>query len=550
MSFLSLAGDDDDHFLCVFTTKSALDSERAMNELADIGVGREMGTISTTSIAFRNEPAHQNSTLSVTSQKKEKKGPSFSDSVKSRMIVKQVVERIMNSSAFTFDYVCMLVVASLIAAGGLATDNAVIVVASMLVSPLMGPVLAFTFGVTLKEKNMAKLGLFNEVLSLLICVVVGAIVGFVYALLSQNSNNWPTPQMSSRGTVSGLADGAFIAAASGVGVALSVLGDYLSTVVGVAISASLLPPAVNAGMLFAFPICFEIFPEWTEKSHTAFETEHDLFVMGALSLLLTIENIIIIFVMSRFMFWVKDVYIAKDHNDKVWKSVTNFRAMQPTRGNKRQSVIANAHPKTLTGTLSAKARQSFYGHNNMDYDFAANAGTLKGGVLATLNRQRSFMNTPSVAADENREGRQVKEVGLMVPIEEVARKQSGSWGSIDVIDVMDREREANSSDSEQKDSDESEQESMEPKKTLRGQRVGVNDLFTPATVAQITTPIANRTGDVFQERMDSAVGVGVEMIKQNEVSEVSGDAVGSAISGDVTGKDERDDSARPLVQSG
>merc|ERR1719334_1776270 len=138
--------------------------------------------------------------------------------------------------------------------------------------------------------------------------------------------------MTSRGTVVGLADGAFIAAASGIGVALSVLGDYLSTVVGVAISASLLPPAVNAGMLFAFPVCFDIFPSWTENSHEAFETEHDLFVMGALSLLLTIENIVIIFAMSRFMFWVKNVVVTKDHNNKVWKSVTNFRAMQPMRG--------------------------------------------------------------------------------------------------------------------------------------------------------------------------------------------------------------------------
>ena len=136
-----------------------------MDELADVGVGREMGVISTTSIAFRNEPQHYHHDELVKAKKKKAKQSTFSDSVKSRMIVKQVVERIMNSSAFTFDYVCMLIVASLIAAGGLATNNAVIVVASMLVSPLMGPVLAFTFGVTLKEVNMATIGLKNEILS-------------------------------------------------------------------------------------------------------------------------------------------------------------------------------------------------------------------------------------------------------------------------------------------------------------------------------------------------------------------------------------------------
>eukprot|EP01084_Bolivina_argentea_P198704 340179_1 len=210
------------------------------------------------------------------------------------MIVEQVVERIMNSSAFTFDYVCMLVVASLIAAGGLATDNAVIVVASMLVSPLMGPVLAFTFGVTLKEINMATLGLKNELLSLVICVICGFIVGFFYALLSQNVYNWPTEQMSSRGTIAGLADGAFIAAASGVGVALSVLGDYLSTVVGVAISASLLPPAVNCGMLASFPIFAILYPKWI-PANKRYTNKRELLSMAGWSLLLTIENIIIIF---------------------------------------------------------------------------------------------------------------------------------------------------------------------------------------------------------------------------------------------------------------
>lgn len=40
--------------------------------------------------------------------------------------------------------------------------------------------------------------------------------------------------------------GILIAIPSGAGVAVSVLGDYTASLVGVAISASLLPPAVNA----------------------------------------------------------------------------------------------------------------------------------------------------------------------------------------------------------------------------------------------------------------------------------------------------------------
>ncbi len=51
---------------------------------------------------------------------------------------------------------------------------------------------------------------------------------------------------SCRGLVRSLYVGVLIAVPSGAGVALSVLGSNSGSLVGVAISASLLPPAVNA----------------------------------------------------------------------------------------------------------------------------------------------------------------------------------------------------------------------------------------------------------------------------------------------------------------
>lgn len=48
--------------------------------------------------------------------------------------------------------------------------------------------------------------------------------------------------------------GVVVASASGGAVALSVTLGGISVLVGVAISASLLPPFVNSGMLFAYSI--------------------------------------------------------------------------------------------------------------------------------------------------------------------------------------------------------------------------------------------------------------------------------------------------------
>jgi len=56
--------------------------------------------------------------------------------------------------------------------------------------------------------------------------------------------------MTSRGTKTSLLVALPVAFFSGLGVAVSLLDDQTSSLVGVAISASLLPPAVNAGILW------------------------------------------------------------------------------------------------------------------------------------------------------------------------------------------------------------------------------------------------------------------------------------------------------------
>ena len=50
------------------------------------------------------------------------------------------VDNIRVGSSFQFDYFCLLLTASVLAAIGLASNNAVVIVASMLVSPIMNPV--------------------------------------------------------------------------------------------------------------------------------------------------------------------------------------------------------------------------------------------------------------------------------------------------------------------------------------------------------------------------------------------------------------------------
>lgn len=110
----------------------------------------------------------------------------------------------------TFDFVALLLVASILAGVGLIVNSTVVIVASMLVSPIMGPVMGITFGSRVLDWKLARESLGVEVGALVIAILTGAVVGLCGAF-SFYAEDWPTPEMASRGDVSGLITGVAIA---------------------------------------------------------------------------------------------------------------------------------------------------------------------------------------------------------------------------------------------------------------------------------------------------------------------------------------------------
>ena len=188
------------------------------------------------------------------------------------MLVTEAVNRIRSSAMWTFDYVALLVVASILACIGLVENSSVILVASMLVSPIMGPILAGVFGTAISDKQLRNGGIVHEVISLGMCIAVGFILGLIGSPFIEYGQyaieKWPTEEMVNRGDLRSLYVGVAIAIPSGAGVAISVLEDNTASMVGVAISASLLPPAVNAGLFWASAI---VMPQFI--GNTLYKTE-------------------------------------------------------------------------------------------------------------------------------------------------------------------------------------------------------------------------------------------------------------------------------------
>ena len=93
----------------------------------------------------------------------------------------EILTRIESGSQFTFDYLLLTALAATIAFYGLTENSTVVVVASMLVSPIMGPILAGIFGSVIHDKKIRNLGIKVELFSLIACVLIGFVMGLAYS---------------------------------------------------------------------------------------------------------------------------------------------------------------------------------------------------------------------------------------------------------------------------------------------------------------------------------------------------------------------------------
>lgn len=234
------------------------------------------------------------------------------------------------------------------------------------------PVIGLAYGSTIRDWKLVRTSMITELISLLFCIAVGATIAAISGPTSLH-DIWPTSvsvccvhypnernryvlvrcpsyliysasctqEMVSRGTMTTFIVALPIAFFSGLGVAVSLLDDQTSSLVGVAISASLLPPAVNAGVLWVCHLFVEndVIPQIPDvpatlpsevpglpapvpSNSTRYLEEIDsnceyddedcvvqlrYSTMGFNSLFITLANIALIWLSSMLMFRIKEV---------------------------------------------------------------------------------------------------------------------------------------------------------------------------------------------------------------------------------------------------
>lgn len=183
----------------------------------------------------------------------------FLKTATARLEVAQVVASVRNNGTLSFNYLSYAILASWIAALGLVDNGLIALLGSMLVSPMMGPVIAFTFGCVIKDASLRRLGLVSLFVTLGTCMVIGLLFGLIIFNFKEEwaDHAWPSKEMSDRGLTRVTWIGMLVSLPSGVALGLSLLEGNQSSLVGVAIAISLLPPAVNVGLLWSFSfICW------------------------------------------------------------------------------------------------------------------------------------------------------------------------------------------------------------------------------------------------------------------------------------------------------
>ncbi|MCP2670241.1 TIGR00341 family protein [Maricaulaceae bacterium EIL42A08] len=153
----------------------------------------------------------------------------------------ELYDDIAKGARLNSDFLLLTALSTLVVVFGLSADNIAAVIGAMVIAPLLGPILAFSFASALGDLPMMGKAARTALSGLAMGLGLSFAIGLIY------EPNLASGELMSR-TVVGL-DAPALALAAGAAAALSIATGLPATLVGVMVAVALLPPAATAGML-------------------------------------------------------------------------------------------------------------------------------------------------------------------------------------------------------------------------------------------------------------------------------------------------------------
>ncbi|MCV0412219.1 TIGR00341 family protein [Nitrosarchaeum sp.] len=191
----------------------------------------------------------------------------------------------------------MIAIASSVALVGLFANNASLVIGAMLLSPLLGPITAFSFNAAVGQpKKMYKAAKSGLVLTLVIIAIGAGLTAIASSFIELEI----TPEILARTEMTPV----FLVVAILLGLAggIAMSSDIPGILVGVAIAAALVPPAVVTGISIAM-------------------LDYDMFIN---SLTLTVANILGLVLGTMIVFFALGITPRKYHEQEQAKKYQSY----------------------------------------------------------------------------------------------------------------------------------------------------------------------------------------------------------------------------------
>lgn len=154
-------------------------------------------------------------------------------------------------AAFTPNFMLFTIISTVVAAAGLLTDSAAVVVGSMVIAPLLGPTVGASVGSIVNDNELFREGVKAQFLGLVLAVTSATVFAVIAKLtLYPNIDIQALGEVAARVNPGALS--LVIALGSGAAGALSLTAGASAPLVGVMIAAALIPPAAAVGLGIAY----------------------------------------------------------------------------------------------------------------------------------------------------------------------------------------------------------------------------------------------------------------------------------------------------------
>jgi uncharacterized hydrophobic protein (TIGR00271 family) len=155
----------------------------------------------------------------------------------------KAVERLISASTPSQDFFFMIILSIITATFGLLLNNAAVIIGSMLIAPMLFPILSLSLGIAISDANLISRSFYTLIKS----VAFGIFASALITLLFSNNLTEITSEITSR--TQATLPYIMIAIAAGLAGSFALVKPKLNeTLPGIAISVALMPPLAVVGI--------------------------------------------------------------------------------------------------------------------------------------------------------------------------------------------------------------------------------------------------------------------------------------------------------------